>query len=104
MPFRSNSLKCSILAKPPEIMNGTLQISFDSLIKSKSKPFLVPSFSIEFKIISPAPRSIAFFIQSLTSRLDFFVPLCVNTSHLFSSTLLTSRVTVTHCDPNLLKF
>ena len=75
IPSKSKLLICSDFANPPEIINGTLQMCLELLIRSMSKPFFVPSFSMEFKITSPAPKSITFFIQCLTSMLVLLVPL-----------------------------
>ena len=47
----------SILLAPPFAIKG-ISICFSTILyKSKSNPNLVPSLSIEVKIISPAPES-----------------------------------------------
>ena len=54
--------KCVFNKKYP-INKDTIQISINlKFIKSKSKPYRVPSLSIDCKKISPAPKSCTFLI------------------------------------------
>ena len=51
---------------PPDEIMGIFTDSETSLFSSVSKPFFVPSMSIEVSIISPAPKYSTSFAQSIT--------------------------------------
>jgi len=59
------SEKCSTFPAPDEAITGMVTASLTCLISSMSKPLLVPSLSMQFKSISPAPS----FSQVCTSCL-----------------------------------
>src|SRR5680860_376859 len=82
-------------------MTGTLTALLTFRVSSRSKPYLVPSLSIEVKSISPAPRPTASCAHSTTSRpVDFRPPLTYASQHGGSEdTCLASMATTMHCEP-----
>src|SRR5690606_31645859 len=66
-PAWTAGAKCSGRPAPPEAISGRLVASRARVISSRSKPSLVPSASIEFSRISPAPRSVTSRIHSIAS-------------------------------------
>src|SRR6202042_2774406 len=91
---------------PPLAITGTSTTSRTASISSRSNPPRVPSASIEFSRISPAPSSAARRAQSTASRPVPRRPPCVVTSNpLFPPTAASgprraSTDTTTHCAPN----
>ena len=67
-PSRMPATRWSRLPTPPEAITGTLTRSATARVRGMSKPWRVPSRSIEVSRISPAPRCSASFAQSTTSR------------------------------------
>ena len=65
---------------PPEAITGTRTSSRTARIRGRSKPSLVPSASIEFSRISPAPSSAALAAHSTASMPVERRPPCVVTS------------------------
>ena len=67
---------CSSLPAPPLATTGTPTDSLTRRVMARSKPAFVPSASIEFKTISPAPSPTALRAQSTASRPVDFRPPC----------------------------
>ena len=55
-PSINTSLKCSIVPAPPDAITGMSTISETCRVISQAKPPLVPSWFIDVRRISPAPR------------------------------------------------
>ena len=64
----NTSAKCSNAPQPPEAMTGMWTALVTARVISRSKPFLVPSASMEVSKISPAPRASPFFAHSMASN------------------------------------
>jgi hypothetical protein len=66
-PAATAGAKWASVPAPPLAMTGTVTAARTSRISSRSKPASVPSASIEFSRISPAPSSVARRAQSTAS-------------------------------------
>src|ERR1035441_2325752 len=64
-PASTAGAKCASVPAPPLAITGTVTTSRTARISSVSKPAVVPSASIEFSRISPAPSSVAQRVQRL---------------------------------------
>jgi hypothetical protein len=69
-------------------------------VMAMSKPAFVPSASIEFNTISPAPSDTAFLAHSIASRPVSLRPPWENTLHLSGAVRLASIETTMHWLPN----
>ena len=66
-PASTAGAKWASVPAPPLAMTGTLTAARTARISSRSKPAVVPSASIEFSRISPAPRRTASRAQATAS-------------------------------------
>src|SRR3989344_9126408 len=73
-PFTKPSTKCSNAPTPHKAITGIETLLDTSLIKRKSYPLPVPSRSMEFKRISPAPKLSASLHHSTGLRRVVFWP------------------------------
>ena len=101
-PSVTPSTRCSSAPTPPEAMTGTSTASVIVEVSGRSKPFLVPSRSIDVSRISPAPRRTTSLAHTTASTPVRVRPPCVKTSKpdAVSSLLRASIATTQHCAPN----
>ena len=85
---------------PPLATTGTPTDSLMRRVMTRSKPALVPSASMLFKTISPAPSDTARLAHSTASRPVILRPPCEKTSHRSGATFLASMETTMHWLPN----
>ena len=79
-PASTAGAKCASAPAPPLAMTGTVTTARTAWISSRSKPMVVPSASIEFSRISPAPSPVPRRAQSTASIPVPTRPPCVVTS------------------------
>jgi hypothetical protein len=101
-PASTAGAKCARVPAPPLAITGTVTTARTARISSRSKPTVVPSASIEFSKISPAPSCTARWAQSTAS-----IPVPVRPPWVVTSKPLggpaarrASTDSTTHCDPN----
>jgi hypothetical protein len=101
-PASTAGAKCASVPAPPLAITGTVTAARTARISSRSKPMVVPSASIEFSRISPAPSRTARWDQSTAS-----IPVPVRPPWVVTSKPLggpgrrrASTDSTTHCDPN----
>ncbi len=101
-PASTAGAKWASVPAPPLAITGTVTTARTARISSRSKPAVVPSASIEFSRISPAPSSVARRAQSTASRPVPVRPPCVVTSKPLGGpgARRASTDSTTHCDPN----
>src|SRR5665213_3172778 len=103
-PLRIPSTRWSRLPTPPEAITGTGMLSATALVSGMSKPWRVPSRSIEVSRISPAPSETTSWAYSMASIPVEFRPPCVKISQRSPPpprlTRLASIATTMHCPPN----
>ena len=90
------SAKSSSLPAPPLAKTGMETASQTAFSMGKSKPSFVPSASIEFKQISPAPSCSHCFTQSIKSKCISTLAPLMKTVHLWSPIFFASMPTQTH--------
>src|SRR5271154_2635824 len=100
LPASSTSAMCSSVPAPPLATTGTPTASLTRRVMTRSNPAFVPSASMEFKTISPAPSATAFFAQSIASSPVSLRPPCENTPHLSGAIFFASIETTMHWLPN----
>ena len=100
-PASTAGAKCASVPAPPLAITGTVTAARTARISSRSKPVVVPSASIEFSRISPAPSSTARWDHSTAS-----IPVPVRPPWVVTSKPLggpgarrASTDSTTHCDP-----
>ena len=91
---------CSSLPAPPLATTGTPTVSLTRRVISRSKPAFVPSASMLFSTISPAPSATASRAQATASSPVGLRPPCEKTSHRSGATFLASIETTMHWLPN----
>ena len=103
-PASTAGAKCASVPAPPLAITGTVTAARTARISSRSKPAVVPSASIEFSRISPAPSCTARCAQSTAS-----IPVPVRPPWVVTSKPLggpgarrASTDSTTHCEPNRL--
>ena len=112
-PASTAGAKCASVPAPPLAMTGTVTAARTARISSRSKPAVVPSASIEFSRISPAPSCTPRRAQPTASIPVPVRPPCVVTSKPLDSpgdappappqdpsARRASTDSTTHCDPN----
>jgi hypothetical protein len=102
-PASTAGPKCARSPAPPLAITGTATTARTALISSRSKPVVVPSASIEFSRISPAPSWVARRAHSTASSPVPIRPPCVVTSKpldVSPGARRASTDSTTHCDPN----
>jgi hypothetical protein len=114
-PASTAGAKCASVPAPPLAMTGTVTAARTARISSRSKPAVVPSASIEFSRISPAPSCTPRRAQATASIPVPVRPPCVVTSKPLDSpggrtppdppargpaARRASTDSTTHCDPN----
>src|SRR6185369_4808354 len=100
LPSSSTSAMCSSLPAPPLATTGTPTDSLMRRVMTRSNPAFVPSASMLFNTISPAPRDTARFAHSTASRPVSLRPPCEKTPHLSGATDFASMETTMHWLPN----
>ena len=100
-PASTAGAKCASVPAPPLATTGTVTTARAARISSRSKPRVVPSASIEFSRISPAPSRTARWDHSTAS-----IPVPVRPPWVVTSKPLdspgarrASTDSTTHCDP-----
>src|SRR3954471_12916891 len=103
-PPRMPSTRWSRLPTPPEAITGTGTLSATSRVSGMSKPWRVPSRSIEVSRISPAPSDTTSWAYSMASMPVELRPPWVKISQRSPPparlTRLASIATTMHCSPN----
>ena len=102
-PASTAGAKCASVPAPPLAMTGTVTAARTARISSRSKPAVVPSASIEFSRISPAPSCAARCAHATAS-----IPVPVRPPWVVTSKPLrcwpaarrASTDSTMHCDPN----
>jgi hypothetical protein len=100
-PASTAGAKCASVPAPPLAMTGTVTAARTARISSRSKPAVVPSASIEFSRISPAPSRTACRAHATASIPVPVRPPCVVTSKPLDGpgARRASTDSTTHCDP-----
>jgi hypothetical protein len=101
-PASTAGAKCASAPAPPLAITGTLTAARTARISSRSKPAVVPSASMEFSRISPAPSCTARCAHCTASIPVPVRPPCVVTSKPLSvpRARRASTDSTMHCDPN----
>src|ERR1039458_2358425 len=100
LPSSNTSAMCSKLPAPPLATTGTPTDSLTRRVMTKSNPAFVPSASMLFKTISPAPSDTARFAHfTASSPVGLRAP-CEKTPHLSGAIFLASIETTMHWLPN----
>ena len=101
-PASTAGAKCASVPAPPLAMTGTVTAARTARISSRSKPAVVPSASIEFSRISPAPSCTPRRAQATASIPVPVRPPCVVTSKPLGGPPVrrASTDSTTHCAPN----
>src|SRR6266581_1795839 len=101
-PASTAGAKCASSPAPPLAITGTVTAARTARINGRSNPAWLPSASIEFSRISPAPSSAARAAHPTASSPAGRRPPCVVTSKpLGNGPRRASTDTTTHCAPNL---
>ena len=103
-PASTAGAKWARVPAPPLAITGTVTTARTARMSSRSKPAVVPSASIEFSRISPAPSSVACRAHSTASIPVPVRPPCVVTSKPLDGPAArrASTDSTMHCDPNRL--
>jgi hypothetical protein len=101
-PASTAGAKWASVPAPPLAITGTVTAARTARISSRSKPMVVPSASIEFSRISPAPSCTACRAHCTASVPVLARPPWVVTSKPLgrSGARRASTDSTTHCDPN----